>query len=255
MSVTKQEESRNLPPAALAQAVGEEMLARLAWVTLQPKMILTMGSETGHEAGLLQARYPAAEVVVQRVDYARLKNAAPQAESMPTLLSLPAQSVDLIFANLVLPWVADRDALLREWRRVLKPEGLLMFSSLGPDTLAALRAPLGDYLLPDCVDMHETGDALTRARFADPVMDVEFVTLTYREAAQCLLEMQASGMLAGDCSLAELTEAALPRWENGRLAMLFEVVYGHAFGPDVNVDHTADEAGTVRIPLAHLRRR
>ena len=252
--------------AVLANAVGEEMLARLAWVTLQPQLILDVGSGAGHCTRLLQERYPAAQVVALDVDYPMLKYAALQAKSVPSpaaefvcaepmALPLPAQSVDLIFANLVLPRVADTDALLREWRRVLRPEGLLVFSSFGPDTLQAWRAALADFTLPNFVDMHEIGDALTRSRFADPVLDVDYISLTYREPVQLFAELQASGMLAADCRLEHVEKAEVPRTEAGRLAVTYEVVYGHAFGPDASVDHIADETGTVRIPLAHLRRR
>jgi malonyl-CoA O-methyltransferase len=170
-------------------------------------------------------------------------------------LPFPDQSVDLVFANLILPWVSDVESMLREWRRVLRPDGLLVFTSLGPDTLQAWRIYLGDYTIPNFSDMHEIGDMLTRARFSDPVMDVEYYTLTYSEPSTLLSELQASGMLVAHSRLDLIENAEVPRTEKGRLALTYEVVYGHAWGPEANVDHVADEFGTVRIPLAHLRRR
>jgi malonyl-CoA O-methyltransferase len=100
-----------------------------------------------------------------------------------------------------LPWVSDVESMLREWRRVLRPDGLLVFTSLGPDTLQAWRIYLGDYTIPNFIDMHEIGDMLTRARFSDPVMDVEYYTLTYSEPSTLLSELQASGMLVAHSRL------------------------------------------------------
>ena len=248
--------------AALANAVGEEMLARLEWVTLQPKLVLDVGSGAGHCARLLRQRYPEAHIVSLDLDYPMLKYAAEQAENSHTTvcadagaLPFPDQSVDLVFANLVLPWVADIEKMLREWRRVLRQDGLLVFTSLGPDTLQAWRAFLGDFTIPNFIDMHEIGDTLTRTRFSDPVMDVEYYTLVYRDASALLSELKASGVLVSDSPINLLDHADVPRTEDNRLALSYEVVYGHAWGPDAGVDHVADEFGTVRIPLAHLRRR
>jgi malonyl-CoA O-methyltransferase len=270
MSMTKKQNSVTpaaaANAAALANAVGEEMLARLEWVTLQPTLVLDVGSGAGHCTRLLRERYPEANVVSLDIDYPMLKYAAEQAENTrdaathaicadAKALPFPDQSVDLVFANLVLPWVSDIEKMLREWRRVLRPEGLLVFTSLGPDTLQAWRAYLGDFTIPNFIDMHEIGDTLTRTRFADPVMDVEYYTLTYREAGALLAELQASGVLVADSPLDLIDHADVPRTDDGRLALTYEVVYGHAWGPDASVDHVADEFGTVRIPLAHLRRR
>jgi malonyl-CoA O-methyltransferase len=247
--------------AALANVVGEEMLARLEWVTLQPAVVLELGCGDGHCTRLLHERYPEAKIISLEADYPMLEYAAQQVKNPvefmcadPAKLPFPDQTVDLVFANLVLPWATHIETLLREWRRVLRPEGLLVFTSLGPDTLGDWRPFLGDFTLPNFIDMHEIGDVLTRTRFSDPVMDVEYYTLTYREFGALLFELHASGMLAS--SPLDLIESAqMQRTEAGRLAVTYEVVYGHAWGPEAHVDHVADEFGTVRIPLAHLRRR
>jgi malonyl-CoA O-methyltransferase len=129
--------------AVLAQAINAEMLARLEWVTLQPNIILDVGCGTGQGTQLLQQRYPEAQIIALDNAYPMLQFTKQQASSTVSVcadaaqLPLVSHSVDLIFANLLLPWCADIASVLSEWRRVLRPEGLLMFSSLGPDTLAA----------------------------------------------------------------------------------------------------------------------
>ena len=243
--------------AALADHVGEQMLGRLDWVTLNPDVIVDMGCGVGYCAQQLKEKYPQARVFAVDTAYPMLKYASQQAENIgwtcADVFTLPLadHSVDLIFANLVLPWCDDVEKIFREWRRVLRPEGLLMFTSLGPDTLKAWRELLADKTLPHLVDMHIYGDALTKTRFADPVLDVDYFTLSYREAGKLFFELQTTGMiLPGDYPdvIAHMQNA--PEWQAA-----YEVIFGHAWGPAVSVDHVADEFGEVRIPLAHLRRR
>lgn len=247
--------------AVLAKAVSAEMLMRLDWVTLQPKVIVDMGCGMGHCVSALQKRYPAADIIAVDAIYPKLQHMQRQEISVElndsnTKLPLADHSVDLIFANFVLPWCDNIDALLQEWRRILRPEGLLVFAGLGPDTLQAWHSLLGDSMLPNLLDMHHYGDALTKARFADPVLDVEYFTLRYRDLKKLFMELQATGMLSqasvsktlGEKSMALCSEAGL--WST-----VYEVIHGHAWGPAATVDQIADEFGVVKIPLAHLRRR
>lgn len=236
--------------SVLAQLVGENMISRLDLVTLQPKVILDLGCGTGHSATLLKARYPEAQIIA--VDIAKpmlsfansiweksgVKNV--QAVCADALrLPLPNDSVDLIFANLLLPWCGDWDVLFRESRRVLREDGLLVFTCFGPDTLSGFNEK--SILVKD---MHEIGDALIHARFSDPVMDVEYLTLTYRDYEKMAYELQTTGMLKS---------FDMPSAED--YSVTFEVVYGHTWGPHQHVDQVADADGVVRIPLSHLRSR
>jgi len=253
--------------AALAMAVSQEMLARLDWVTLDPKIIVDVGCGTGQSTKLLQERYPAAKILALDLAYPMLCYAKQQGENTKTTLqnvawvsadtaALPFadHSVDLVFANLILPWCKDTEKTFREWRRILRPEGLLVFTSLGPDTLKEWREFLGDITLPNLIDMHDHGDALTKVRFADPVLDVDYFTVTYRELASLFSELQATGMLlSGDH--ASLFSAMRESHSSALWEVTYEVVFGHAFGPPHVVDQVADEFGTIRIPLSHLRRR
>jgi len=249
--------------AALARAVGEQMLARLEWVALQPSVIVDVGCGVGHFGALLQQRYPTAKIMATDIAYPMLQYAKQQAHQSSwicadaSVLPFRDHSVDLVFANLVLPWCADLEKSLREWRRILRPEGLLMFTSLGPDTLRAWRDDLANITIPDFIDMHNIGDVLTRARFADPVMDVEYFTLTYRKLTDLFHELHASGMLnIADDHYEQLVAMGQARCTTeGIWSVNYEVVYGHAWGPSETVEQVADEFGTVRIPLSHLRRR
>jgi malonyl-CoA O-methyltransferase len=267
MSLTVENELIDISPAAYAEAsalaeeIGKEMLSRLDWVILQPEVIVDIGSGAGKMTSALRCRYPEAHLIALDVAYPMLQYAKLQEKNgvetktdyvCANALALPliAHSVDLIFANLVLPWCGDLENYLREWRRVLRPDGLLVFTSLGPDTLQTWRASLANSIIPNCIDMHVLGDALTAARFSDPVMDVDYFTLTYRQLENLFQELQASGMVipGNYTALKEAQQNATGLWET-----TYEVVFGHAWGPQLEVDQVVDAEGIVKIPLSHLR--
>lgn len=224
-----------------------EMISRLEWMKLEPKVIVDVGCGLGEVALALAKRFPAATVYA--VDHAsEMLNQVPQhANIKPRLeeadkLSLPNHSVDLLCANFLLPWVADIPACLREWRRVLAPNGLLMLSLLGAGTLPHLQTHLAKDQLPHLLDMHDLGDAIVSAGFADPVLDAARNPVRYRDAERMRQEWLASGML-----LSAIDEPLT------QLEVEFEVVHAHAFAPPSTNEFKADEAGVVRIPLNHLR--
>jgi malonyl-CoA O-methyltransferase len=176
-------------------------------------------------------------------------------EQMP----LAAASVELAFSNLALPWVGRPDLALQEFNRVLERGGLLMFTTLGPDTLIELRAALGpdgaDTIHP-FVDMHDLGDLLVHSGFADPVMDMERLTLTYGDLDALVSELHASGGrtarmqrppgLRGRAWRARLEAGYAAFGADNRLPLTYEVVYGHAWKPE-------HRAGTVRDGRAVVR--
>jgi malonyl-CoA O-methyltransferase len=234
--------------AFLAKEAEVEMLSRLEWMLLKPAVIVDAGCGTGTLATALAERYPEAKVIAvdtnsEMLAVARLSQAIECRQEDACNLSLPNQSVDLLCANFLLPWVDDWEACLREWRRVLAPNGLLMISVLGVGTLPALQGVLPSGALPRLLDMHDVGDALVMAKFADPVIDAGRFPVRYRDQPKFERELHASGLLA-------LT-VALPACD---LEVMFEVVHAHAFVPLPSSSFAADEDGTVRVPLAHLRR-
>jgi malonyl-CoA O-methyltransferase len=186
-------------------------------------------------------------------------------ESLP----LTTRSVGMVFSNLSLQWCTELDKVFEEFRRVLQPQGLLMFSTFGPDTLKELRASwtqVDGYIHVNAfIDMHDIGDALMRARFSGPVMDVEHFTLTYATLGQLMRELKAMGAhnvtagrrttLSGKGRLAAL-ERAYERYRNpeGRLTATFEVVYGHAWARAAESVSGTAGSRTVSIPLSRIRR-
>jgi len=234
-----------LAAARLETEVGTRMLERLDYVRIAPARILDAGSGPAPQAAALGRRYPGAQLLA--VDFslpmlrqaramgwlARLRGARRPAAICASLERLPfaAGSVQLLWSNMALHWVQDPRAALAEFQRVLAPEGLLMFSTLGPDTLKELRAVAGKGRVHSFADMHDLGDWLVAAGFSAPVMDMETLTLEYRDVPALLSELRASGQtsaradrprgLAGKGLLASLAPA-------GSRATC-EVVYGHAW--------------------------
>ena len=150
-------------------------------------------------------------------------------------------SADLVWSNLALQWVNDLPRAFAEFRRVLTVGGLLTFTTFGPDTLKELRGAFGDghTHVNRFADMHDLGDMLVHAGFADPVMDMEYVTLTYESPRALLEELKALGAtnatrgrprgLMGRRRLARVEQALEKLRRDGRIPATFEVVYGHAW--------------------------
>ena len=231
--------------ARLETEIGTRMLERLDYMRVSPQRIVDAGSGPAPQAAALAKRYPGALLLA--LDFslpmlrqaralgwlARLRGARRPLAVCASLGRLPfaANSVQLLWANMVLHWADDPRAALAEFQRVLAPGGLLMFSTLGLDTLKELRAAAGDARVHRFADMHDVGDWLLAAGFSAPVMDMEALTLEYRGLPALLADLRASGQtsaradrprgLAGKGLLASLAPA-------GSRATC-EVVYGHAW--------------------------
>lgn len=230
--------------AFLAREAGLEMLSRLDLMMIKPAVIVDAGCGAGELAAGLSQRYPDAKVYAvdlseQMLSHAQQHSTIICRQEDAAKLSLPDHSVDLLCANFLLPWSADANACLREWRRVLSPNGLLMVSVLGTNTLREIAR---EALLPALVDMHDLGDALVAAGFADPVMDTFELNVRYRDAARMQHELRAAGFIP---------HAELPEMD---MHVKFEVVHGHAFAPLASAEFKSDADGLVRIPVDHLRK-
>lgn len=217
------------------------MLERLDYFKIAPRRILDAGSGPGREAKALAARYRAAQLVALDFSLPILRRARGWFSFLSrrhavcadlSRLPLAAESIDLVWSNMALHWSDDPAAVLGEFRRVLAADGLVMFSTLGPDTLKELRAAAGVGRVHAFADMHDIGDMLVGAGFSAPVMDMEMLSLSYPRAADLLADLRASGQtcarddrprgLAGR-RFRERLLAALPAQAS------FEVVYGHAW--------------------------
>lgn len=229
--------------------VGARMLGRLDYVKLAPRRILDAGSGPGREAKALTRRYPKAQLLALDFALPVLRGARRRFFEKKLLvcgdivqLPLADGSIDLLWSNMALHWAVDPAAALREFERVLAPQGLLMFSTLGPDTLKELRAAAGAARVHAFVDMHDVGDMLVAAGLAAPVIDMEMLEITYPDGGTLLQDLRRSGQtsaradrargLAGRRFDARLRAQLLPR-------ATFEVVYGHAW--------KREQAKTIRV--------
>ncbi len=234
--------------AVLAREVSLRMTARLDFMKLSPARVADIGCATGDGIRALSARYP--QALPLALDYApamltevarrsswldRLRRRVPRRVAADVrALPLASGTLGLAWSNLMLHWLDDPLPAFRELHRVLETGGLLMFSALGPDTLKELRAA-GAATLRRFHDMHDLGDMLMAAGFADPVMDMETITLTYASPRGLLRDQRLLGVrdgLLGPLGFRE-GRCVFRSWQaqrrEGRLPATFEIVYGHAW--------------------------
>ncbi len=275
----------------LRREVAQRMHERLALVRLAPEWIADAGCGEGADLPALQTRFPDARIIGLDAAPAMLAVARDQhAGAMSSVnrlltkwlpetiragrpdapmlvagnfarLPLAGNAVDLVWSNLALHWHPQPDQVFAEWRRVLRTDGLLMFSCFGPDTFKEVRAAFSavdaaPHTLP-FVDMHDFGDLLIHAGFSTPVMDMETITVTYASADKLLADVRACGgnpLANRRRGLTGVTEwrrmqAALEqgRGPDGRIGLTFEIIYGHAFRPVQRT--TASGEAIIRLDL------
>ena len=264
--------------AELQRRVREELLSRLDYVKLEPSAVLDLGAGTGHATLALKRRYPASTVVAidlaesmlhearrRQTLFRRFQRVCADAAALP----LRSGTLDLVYSSLMLQWCDVPDGVFAECRRVLRPGGLLSFTTFGPDTLVELRhawaaADHDGVHVSRFLDMHDVGDALVRSGFAEPVMDVDRITLTYAEVRDLMRDLKAIGAhnaasgrrrgLTGKATYARVVDAYERERRNGRLPATYEVVYGHAWVPAAG-GRRVDPPGEARIPVGSIGRR
>ena len=270
--------SASYDEAAVLQArVREQLLERLELVNVEPDVVLDVGCGTGQALPALIKRYPGARVLAVDLAEGMLHRARAQRRwwrrpavlcADAATLPLPDGSVDLLFSNLMLQWCNDLDAVFHEFRRVLKPRGLVTFTTFGPDTLTELRAAWravdGDVHVNRFLDMHDVGDAMVRAGLAEPVMDLDYFCLTYPRVLDLMRDLKAIGAhnvaagrrrgLTGRGRLRAVTEAYEQHRRDGRLPATWEVVYGQAWGPLARPERPA-AGGEITVALDRIGRR
>ena len=273
--------------AVVQREVGNRLLERFDVMRIAPATILDVGCGPGTHTHALAARFPHAAVVA--IDHSRemLLRAVPVVppprgfrailpaafakakrskvrglQADMCALPLPRESADVLWSNFALHWASDVPALLAEWNRVLNVGGVLMFTAPGPDTLIELRRALGqageraDARVQRFTDLHDLGDMLIHAGFADPVMDMEVITLEYAttgalwrdlkaQAACNAMQSRPRGLMTPR-RLAGI-EASLnaARRAGGPIRVSVEVIYGHAW--KVAPKKTAEGHGIVRV--------
>lgn len=261
---------------ALQREVQADLLSRLDFYLQAPGRVLDVGAGTGRGSALLKKRYPKAQVIA--IDLAQpMLHAARRHQGLlrpfqrvcaeATALPLPDRSVDVLYSNLCFQWIDDLAALFAECVRVLKPGGLLAFSSFGPDTLKELRAAWATVdersHVSRFLDMHDVGDAMLNAGLRDPVLDVNRYTLTYSEPRALLKELKGLGAthadrarerhLTGKSHYRVMLGAYEAMRVDGRIPATWEVVTAHAWGPPPGQARRTPEGEIATFSLNSLR--
>lgn len=261
--------------AIIHQEVGMRLLDRLDLIKLDPGVILDLGSGTGFFAPHLTQKYPKARIVKldiaenmlrfsNKKNFAQHTSVCGDGEYLP----LKNHSVDFVFSNCVLHWFVNPQKVLAEIRRVLKPEGLVLFSTFGPDTLQELRESFSiidrNTHVNTFMDMHHIGDMLIQTQLLDPVMDMEIITLTYQNLMGLIQDLKNTGEncvnreesigLSSKGTIDKLINAYEHyRTRDGLLPATFEIIYGHAWCSGNTTLHQADEEGVIHFPIADLQ--
>ncbi len=270
--------------AVLQREVGRRLDERLEYIRIRPRTILDLGCGTGFTGALLRRRYRGAWLLSLDLAPAMLQRArrdlplwrrlgrrdgfvCADAEHLPCR----PESFDLVVSNLTLQWLNEPEATFAGLRQVLRPGGLFLFTTFGPDTLLELRRSWAavdqDVHVHAFLDMHDIGDALMRAGFADPVLDVERFTLTYRELRQLMADLKCLGArntaagrprgLTTPARLRRVARAYEAYRRDGLLPATYEVVYGHCWIPKATSPARKGPRRPPQIasvPLERLRR-
>ena len=252
----------------LQREVQAAMLERLDFYTATPQRVVDVGAGTGRGSALLKQRYAKAEVIAVDLALPMLRAAKQHSSWLKpfirvcaeaTALPLADHSVDVLHSNLCFQWIDNLPALFGECVRVLKPGGLLAFSTFGPDTLKELRAAWAEAdqqpHVSRFLDMHDVGDAMLNAGLRDPVLDVFRYTLTYSEPRKLLEELQGLGAtnadsarergLTGKSRYRRMLAAYEVMRVDGRIPATWEVVSAHAWGPPVGQPRRVADGGEI----------
>ena len=266
----------------LHEDVANRMLDRLQWIKLKPGAWANWGAVRGglktHKK--LALKYPESMLFVAETSSLRAIEATKKIAypwwspvgwgRLPVRFEAPPPaSVDMLWANMALHEAADPQMLLARWHEALSVNGFLMFSCLGPDTAIELRELYRQLGWPpaghDLTDMHDWGDMLVQAGFAEPVMDMERITLTFESPVRLLQELRELGRnfhparfgaLRGrrwKAGLEALIDRNLKKDADGRLVITFEVIYGHALKPQPRVKVSSMSSVSVEEMRSMLR--
>lgn len=252
--------------AKIPNLIADRLLDRLDFIRLKPTWIMDFGMRTGYTMRHLKKRYNTASIVGIESSLPMLLQGRNGVVGEYTSLPFADCPIDLIFSNLTFHWSVNLQQTLGECRRVLKPKGLLLFSTMGPETLKELRESFSDgrWHVHAFYDMHDIGDTLTHLSFVDPVMDMQQLTVHYSSIFQLLKDLKLigahnaakgrckglTGKMHWQCMLKSYEDQ---RNENGALPVTLEVIYGHAFGAELN--QFEGQQGEIFIPIDRIKAR
>lgn len=248
------------------------LFSRIQPMTIDASIVVDLGSATGSAGRQLAKRFRGARVVAVDLSLRMLdklqrkrswfsKVAAVQGDALA--LPFADASVDVVFANLLLPWINDPGAAFTEIARVLREDGLFAFATVGPDSLLGLReawrATDSGVHVKQFADMHDLGDALVRAGLRDPVLDVDQLSVSYRNSDALFRDITATGArntlqqrapgLVGRRRFKTMTDALFGAKKNGGTTLSFELIYGHCWGcgPRSSADGVQIDATNIRL--------
>ena len=244
--------------AVLQQEVGRRLLERLDLLKIKPQRILDLGTGTGDGITPLLKKYPKANIIALDIAEGMLQVArkktgwwqrlqgkvqyvAGEAEHLP----LADNSIDLVVSNLTLQW-CDLPSVFTELQRVMAPGASVLFTTFGPQSLKELRTAWAQVdtavHIHEFTDMHDVGDAMVQSRLAEPVMDMEMITVTYDDAWQIMRDLKNIGAhnvaverpryLTGKQRIQKVIEYYETYRRDAKLPVTYEIVYGHAWVPE-----------------------
>lgn len=240
--------------AILQKEIGDRLFERLDFIPIEPKRILDLGAGTGLFSRQLAQKYPNAEIIHCDIAEGMLNHAQSLVNSHSNLvllcadgdhLPIQSQSIDFVFSNCTLQWFFNPVSIFQEIGRVLKSEGLFLFSTFGRDTLKELRYCFSEldenHHVNHFLDMHDIGDILVQLQFQSPVVDMENITITYPNLKTLISDLKQTGanqvtlknanVLSPKNTFDQLAKQyEVFRSEDNYLPATFEIVYGHAFG-------------------------
>lgn len=251
--------------------VRTRLLERLDGITAEPARMLDLGCANGRAASALLSRFPASELIMLDASWAMARAAHAGTRGLVLNAALPQlpltdASVGLVFANLCLPYCDNIPGALLAVARVLQPGGLFAFATLGPDSFTELkvaRAALGDKVWPAFADMHQLGDALVQSGLVDPVLDVDYLEISYRDWNTLWRELVSSGAAPGQSTTGGLLGAGGRRQAlrnqyphahgESPYRITLELVFGHAWRSPPR--QAAEGPKEVAVPLGQIKRR
>jgi malonyl-CoA O-methyltransferase len=254
--------------ATIQKNIGDNLLERLQWLKLQPEQILEVGTGTGRLSRVLAQEYKNANVYAIDISSNMLTEAAKLSKQHficadAAQLPIADNSIDVLVSNLMLQWCEDINSVIQEFARVLKPDGALLFSSFGPDTLKELRASwatVDDAVhVNNFIDMHHYGDSLLQAGLKNPVMDVDRLQWQYQEVKALMMELKnigahninsdrQRGLMGKNKFQAMIAAYEQYRLKDELLPVTYEVIYGYALGKQSVVTTNS----SVNIPIDQI---
>ncbi|MCS5709825.1 malonyl-ACP O-methyltransferase BioC [Candidatus Berkiella aquae] len=267
--------------AFVQQEIGHRLIERLDYIKQTPRLILDVGSGTGHLTRILQQKFPDSmvlglDIAQGMAQFAKSKQSWQFWKNNPHYLCADAESlpfanasIDFIFSNFTLQWCANLSQTFAEFKRVLKPEGMIFFSTLGPQTLHELKSSFAAVdnktHVNEFVDMHDIGDHLLNLRFSDPVIDMEMLTIEYPDVNTLLTDLKGTGAhnmnvdRPEGCISKHMFQRMIEAYShfkqpNGCIPASYEIIYGHAWQQQPSHLYSEDKDGFIRIPANKIPR-